>query len=224
MDLLRSCYSTEARFFEDTPTELSPITWYWCPVGALDFPEPHRFGSLNWTNGSKEINSVGEVIGAPRPYSKGAIADLTLGNDYDGDLSWFQRGEPITGPGLIRRPSGIPENCAINEPNACIGATNYATYPHCLISAPGYGPVSINQFPIGNESYQQNVGGYLWDFACSGPGPGVGTMFLGLLRGGFTDNFTYLNRNPTKTVYTFRETSSTGSFPLNTVVTCTLST
>lgn len=89
---------------------LSPVNWYFCPVGAQIFTAHNSFASLNWSHGSPAGNSVGEVIGSPRPYSKG-VNPGTVGTNFCGAVGdYLGIGEFLSAP-RPTYPSGVPSCC-----------------------------------------------------------------------------------------------------------------
>lgn len=110
MDYLRSCYSTKAVFVAGGHE--STIRWYWAPDDAKLFLEHTRFGSLNWSKGSSATNQIGEVIGRPRPYSKGETPACATGSSVWGDPRWFRDGAPD----YLEEPHGV-NDCGL--PQAC---------------------------------------------------------------------------------------------------------
>jgi hypothetical protein len=166
MDFLRSCYSTSCQFTED-PSIVATLKWYWADPGATVFPGISAFGSLNWTDRKVGYVGPGEILGSPRPYSKGAIVGRPGGIHYDGTASWFEHGQPPGSPGLIRSASGIPLDCS--PPNRCLTIPEYK--PHArVIGGLGAGLLG-HTFPP--PDYEAVIGGreYLW--GCYGSPAGM---------------------------------------------------
>jgi hypothetical protein len=111
MSWLRSCYTTKARFFHDS-VAVDDIIWYWCEAGAAEFPEGNVFTTLNYTSGGTLYHSgVGEQPSFPRPWRDGSIPVAPPSQVVDGELRWFQKGQSVSDPGLVRTAFGIPVNC-----------------------------------------------------------------------------------------------------------------
>lgn len=84
MDFLRSAYSTSIYSF-DPATGLNvptTITWFRAPAGAAPIPIRHQYASYNWTKGISYPEEVGEIIGAPRPWSGGATPPGIVGSNH----------------------------------------------------------------------------------------------------------------------------------------------
>jgi len=107
---LRSCYSTKARMLHASNRQ-STISWYFAPTGAKYFQKRNCFEPLSWSGGSPAGNTQGEVIGAPRPYSKGVTPTCAQGTTVWGEDSWFNDGVPsLTGP-WVANECGLPSAC-----------------------------------------------------------------------------------------------------------------
>jgi len=78
--LLRSCYTTTARFFRDTDAETT-IRWFFCGEDAPFVPNSGPFDSRNWESDPKGQGHLGEVQGAPREYYRGD-APIQFGPDH----------------------------------------------------------------------------------------------------------------------------------------------
>jgi hypothetical protein len=116
MGYLRSCYSTQARFFYDSEIEL-PIIWYWAASGASRFGGRSSFSPITFSErASWENPGVGESISAARPWRNGSIPMAAPSGVLDGDPRWFEIGQMTTDPGLERTDFGIPANCAGAQP------------------------------------------------------------------------------------------------------------
>ena len=77
MDLLRSCYSTKMRFFQDNNDECD-VLWYWCAPDALAFPHPTIFNSSIWDSQKGERSGSKGEFGAPHKWVDGQMP-LVLG-------------------------------------------------------------------------------------------------------------------------------------------------
>ena len=178
MDFLRSCYTTTAHFKAGDP-RVSTLNWYFCKEGAEQFTVHHAFGSLNWSRGSPASNTVGEIIGAPRPYSRGANPGLQ-GTNFCGNESDYLGIEAfLTTP----RPSGqgnlplccegvLPINCQIWVPN------HNNQLDSAVMLTPGYTLVNINH-TVNSNYYRIHgpIGFDLIDYATAGRCQGV--LFAG---------------------------------------------
>jgi len=71
-EMLRSCYTTQVRFYEGQNTT-NLISWYFVPPGTPWLPYTSVINSLNYVPASERVdsNNAGEQAGVPRPYSKG---------------------------------------------------------------------------------------------------------------------------------------------------------
>lgn len=116
MAYLRSCYSTQARFFYDS-THTDTIVWYWAAEGAPRFSGRHTFYPLSFSGGSTFPGSVvGEQVGSPRPWRDGSNPVAPASGVLDGIPSQFYLGQSVSDPGIERTDFGIPVNCAGPEP------------------------------------------------------------------------------------------------------------
>lgn len=70
MDVIRRCYTTKMRFFEDSDVEI-PVQWYFAHPDAKVFPKWHRFASGNWARDKDFWTGPGEASWRPRPWSDG---------------------------------------------------------------------------------------------------------------------------------------------------------
>lgn len=111
MDYLRSAYSTTIHAWDRATGEHVPaqITWFRAPSGALPLPVQHQYGSLNWSNRIAYPESVGEIIGDPRPYDKGATPNGLSGSQYCG-THWT---------GTLFRSSGPFDLTKWDQPSCC---------------------------------------------------------------------------------------------------------
>lgn len=97
MDYLRSCYSTQAVFTADGTSLVDTIDWrFVSATSPVVFPNRHVFSSLGWTRNrfGWPAATLGEVPGAPRPYSKGADLHPLPGSHHCGPDSWYVDGVP----------------------------------------------------------------------------------------------------------------------------------
>lgn len=111
------------------------------------FPGRSAFRSLNWSNGSNAGNVVGEVIGAPRPWSNGATPECVAGNMWWGNYDEFTRGVDH----LLEEPwspnaCGLPEQCPVTV--AC-QPWYYTDYGLRVVHTLGYTDTwtVVNTFP-----------------------------------------------------------------------------
>jgi hypothetical protein len=112
MGYLRSCYSTQARFFYDADIEV-PIVWYFADPSAPRFSGRHSFAPITFSERASWANpGVGESVSASRPWRDGSIPLASTTNIADGEARWYEVGQMTTDPGLLRTPFGIPVNCA----------------------------------------------------------------------------------------------------------------
>lgn len=107
---LRSCYTTKARLLHGSDRQ-STVKWYFAPTGAKYFEGMNCMQPLSWSGGSPAGNTQGEVIGAPRPYSKGVTPTCAQGTTYWGQKKWFNDGVPsLSGP-WVPNACGLPSAC-----------------------------------------------------------------------------------------------------------------
>jgi hypothetical protein len=112
MYVLRSCYSTQARFFYDSDTT-NNIIWYWCEAGAPAYTAGHHFAPITFSDGRLDGGlSVGEQPSQPRPWRNGSIPMAPPSGVLDGTPIQFQNGQSVEDPGLARTSFGIPLGCA----------------------------------------------------------------------------------------------------------------
>lgn len=111
MDVLRSCYRTEMKFWSNSDVAI-PVRWYWCKPGAKVFPGHHRFGSGNWASKRENWPGVGEVLGVPRPWDRGEPLPLVTGQQQCGSLETFENGALFDGiEHTPRTNQGVPLCC-----------------------------------------------------------------------------------------------------------------
>lgn len=73
MDIVRSCYESEWRFFPGHPEILTKGRYVFSPPGTPFFPKFHLFGSRNWTQAPDQERTVlGESREAVHKWSDGA--------------------------------------------------------------------------------------------------------------------------------------------------------
>jgi hypothetical protein len=140
VDLLRSCYRTKMRFFSDSDIE-TEVVWYFTEPGAQVLPFYTRFASGNWATERVEWPGVGEVLFAPRPYSKGENPGRYFGERYCGSPQHFAAGQPLppARPVPVTR-SGEPLCCLIDQEFGALGggsAMVHGLNPHHLVGSGG---------------------------------------------------------------------------------------
>lgn len=69
MDLIRSCYTTRMRVWQDSNRTVK-VRWFACHPDAKPLGIPTRFVSRNWLPDKSASWPTGEVKGARRPYAK----------------------------------------------------------------------------------------------------------------------------------------------------------
>lgn len=162
MDLVRSCYKTEMRFFNDDDLAIK-VRWFFCVEGAQIFPFHTLFGSGNWASDRFNWPGPGEVLDAPRIWDPGEPIEGLDGQHYCGpDLSYAE-GTEYPGVPLNALPDGRCACCA-PVPTPCFDLV--ATLPNTLrmrilniTLEPDTSPASI--YAIGDE----------FDFDLSAPAP-----------------------------------------------------
>lgn len=113
-DVLRSCYSTTARFLLSDPTHESPIHWYFVPDTRAWLPFPSVINSLNWRDKPPkviDVGDLGEIPGRVRAYSKGVTPLGANGTVIAGTSSDFDLGGTAADPPIPIIPSGLPATC-----------------------------------------------------------------------------------------------------------------
>jgi len=123
MSALRSCYETEARFYNDD-SKTNRIRWYWAAPDAPLFQGRHTFAPLSLSNGTDgKAGIVGEQMGSPRSWRDGSIPMAPPSGILDGTALNFYAGQSTSDPGVSRTIFGIPTGCA-GEPieQFCIGS------------------------------------------------------------------------------------------------------
>jgi hypothetical protein len=202
MDYVRSCYSTKMRFFNDDPSRLSDVQWYFADPGASIFPGHHRFASLNWSSRELPSGPIGEVAGQPRPYSKGAIAGRPLGTHFDGPRRYFSNGCPSGGAGLNRTASGIPVDCVPFVPNRC--ANQAEAKPFAYVKIPGDLEHILPRFDAQIQWFEPGQG---FVFTCDTQ---VGGMILNRVAGLNNYFWTWAAFDPVNLIWTYTNTSDPG--------------
>ncbi len=129
MDVMRSCYSTNAYFVADH-SRVSPLRWYFCPPGAKPFPSNHSFGSLRWEDDYQKglPVTVGEIENPRPPYSKGETPLEATGQRFCGTVFEFQTGVTLLSSPRPEYPDGFPRCCGVPPvlggimfgPNFCV--------------------------------------------------------------------------------------------------------
>jgi len=76
------------RFFRDDLTVETPVEWYFLPSDAKWCGLPNIFNSRNWYGGVDDWPDLGEIEGAPRPYSKGGGAPVGTKGPYGTADQW----------------------------------------------------------------------------------------------------------------------------------------
>lgn len=148
VDLLRTAYQTEMRFFRDDP-RTTTVRWYRCKPGALPLPFSTPFRSLN--NVEPDLADVqqelGEQLGAPRVWVDGSYGGTATGQGYCGTADQWHDGQPLPPDVPVERDSaGTPLCCPRIEPqNTCPNLHSdfdFDTY-NCQLAGPWTG------FPCG---------------------------------------------------------------------------
>jgi hypothetical protein len=133
MDVLRSCYSTKMRFTNGGPEY--DVQWYFCPPGAKVFSGRHSYASLNYQTGRWPTSdtSIGEVVGALRPWRNGSLPAPYDGQRIGGTAGWFSSG--CSGhPDLVWGGTPAwPLACMLTPPAPCF-TTALSNYDLCDIS------------------------------------------------------------------------------------------
>jgi hypothetical protein len=112
--MLRSCYTTEARFYNGH-AQTDDIEWFFVDdVPSPFLPIPSVINSLNWVPRRGETDSptkAGEKFGAPRTYAKGNRPARMRGLGYCGtSTDWLGNGTRPPSP-VPLGPDGQPMCC-----------------------------------------------------------------------------------------------------------------
>lgn len=130
MDFLRSGYSTSMYSFAPDGSMI-PFTarWYRAPAGAVELGERHQYASANYHQGVDYPEQVGEILGAPRPWSNGRTPpSLAADNHCGGAAEWVGQLTRLTVP-LPSHPDGQPLCChELVACSHCIGGYGQASY------------------------------------------------------------------------------------------------
>jgi len=108
MDYLRSGYRTEMRM--QAGQEPVPVRWFRVGKDRPVFPEPHRFGSLNWED-DHENDGIGEQSAPERTYDKGKPPAIFIGTRPCGPIELFRGQTPDKPVTPLRYVMGVPECC-----------------------------------------------------------------------------------------------------------------
>jgi len=114
VSLLRSCYTTQARFFrEDERT--TEIRWFFTAPDAPFVDNSGPWDSRNWDSDPKGLGELGEVVGAERKWSNGTPpADFRGSAVFCGTPEQWRNGEAL--PPAVPVPVdqfGVPLCCAV---------------------------------------------------------------------------------------------------------------
>jgi hypothetical protein len=88
VSLLRSCYSTTARFFRDDLTAETPITWYFTDPAAKWVGFPNIFNARTWYGGVSPWPDLGEIEDADRAYELGDANPGRRGGPFGTAEQW----------------------------------------------------------------------------------------------------------------------------------------
>jgi hypothetical protein len=220
MGLLRSCYSTKARFFYDSPV-VNNIIWYWARTGASWFPEGHVFAPLIFQGPTTlQINGVGEQPQYPRPWRDGSIPVASPTGIIDGEIRWFQQGQSVKDPGLDRTFFGIPTNCTAPLFVAC-GETGL-THGSWQLLTEDMVPFGTSDSLVGGSAFFTTTlfPGLSWSLTCGGliPVPGYSGQLLEVTTGFFFEAVFYAPVQVDATP-TYKWTQFIGTTPPNPVYT-----
>jgi len=170
-DFGRRPYTTRARLFRDSPTEVD-LVWYPAKPDAPVLPFTSSVLSLDWTDDPWLDTPLGEVPGAPRVYNRQTVKPLAGGNHQCGtpdDFEWGAHYDPLRPP-ILYRPDGLPWCCG----NALVGIGGGA--------GGGLGTVTVTGVLVGSGG---GAGGGLGTVYYSpllvgsggGAGGGLGTVY-----------------------------------------------
>ena len=127
MDVLRSCYTTKARFWSDPSAPEIDIIWQFARSAAELFRAPHVFYSLNYGVEPGVSPPIGEIPGRPRPWRNGSEVAPLLGTNQCGTDSQFLDGQP--GPGTATFRPDHSRTCCDGvippPPNECVDVLPY---------------------------------------------------------------------------------------------------
>jgi hypothetical protein len=154
---IRSCYTTEMRFFPDRPDVLTTVDWYFTDdtaatgnPGIAWIGTPNVFNSRNWYKGTINWPMLGEVEGSPRTWRDGSFPVAMNGGGRVGEPDVWD--------------NGVPFNQAV--PDSPCGAPCQAFHgPPVLLSLlDGVGFRNLVQWPFGTRPFyvQDPVKPALW--------------------------------------------------------------
>ena len=111
MDVLRSARVDRAWIGSDNDTT-AEVRWYKCREGAKPFPHFHAFGSPVWEPFPDEWTQGPGIETEPLRWASSKL-NAPPGQEYHGELSWYQKGipqavlddpEPHSHPPCVREP------------------------------------------------------------------------------------------------------------------------
>lgn len=92
MDVLRTGCRMNAWVGSDNDEQVE-IRWYKCAEGAKPFPHFHAFGSPMWEPHPEEWTKGPGVDAEPLTWAS-SVFPAPPGQEYHGELSWYQKGIP----------------------------------------------------------------------------------------------------------------------------------
>lgn len=128
VDFNRRAYDTKARFFNDSPSEVT-IRWYPALPEAKCLPFPSKWNSLDWDSAPYERGPLGEVWDTPRTNNFTIPIPLTGKGHFCGTEHDFRHGVSITNP---QQPvgydpgTGLPLCCGIRITIACLTQISFS--------------------------------------------------------------------------------------------------
>ena len=110
--MLRAGYTTTARLLDGSGQEVT-IRWYEVPDTAPTLGLPSKVMSLNWHARPWQVRGIGEVFGAPRPFSRWRPPGGAPAGHVCGDPQWYLTGVPVDPerPAVEYGPDGLPLCC-----------------------------------------------------------------------------------------------------------------
>jgi len=149
--MLRSCYTTQCRFYDGDPT-IEDIEWYFTLPDTPFIPKVSCINSLNWVDQSDRGDNgrAGEVGGAPRTYSKGNRDVSLMAGSYCGNTAdWLGHGVRPAAP-LPKNSTGNPLCCG--DPAGPLDvAPNYTLDWFVVAQYPPFPPVGSIGMHIASE-------------------------------------------------------------------------
>ena len=180
VDIGRTPYRTLAHLYPDSD-EVFEIEWYQARPEAPCLPYPSALNNLIWERDREEWlpTAVGEIYGAPRVYTRGAIKPLANGLHQCGTPADFAgRGvyDPLSPP-VVYRDDGLPMCCgpgAVGRGGAVGGGSATVSYTGPYGGAVGGGSALVAYTHSTGGAVGGGTSGVWWGAWRVGTGGAVG--------------------------------------------------